>query len=203
MHRSLRWSVAALLLAALATPLAAQSPLRMVGRLEPVPGPTICNQRLTHRLECTRIYLVSRAVDLNAWNGQIVDLEGVDRGLLCTVIDVTRIQPAAGTLQMTGTPALGNTLLFTLSGPGLSWNAALLGSGPFYLPIDLSLGTLFLAPPLYLLAGGASGGSAQFAVQIPVDPTLIGYEAFLQSVHQTIGPIGPPFLGNPICFAIR
>jgi hypothetical protein len=203
MLRPLRCVLGALLLGALATPLAAQSPLRMVGRLEPVPGPTICNQRLTHRLECTRIYLVSRAIDLNAWSGQIVDLEGVDRGLLCTVIDVTRIQPAAGTLQVAGTPVLGGTLSFTLSGPGLSWNGAFLGSGPLFLPIDLSLGTLFVAPPFFLLAGGASGGSAQFAVQIPVDPMLIGYEAFLQSVHQTIGPIGPPFLGNPICFAIR
>ncbi|MBK9386832.1 MAG: hypothetical protein IPN34_18615 [Planctomycetes bacterium] len=193
-----------LLASALAAPsLHAQAPIRIVGRLEAINGPTICNQRLTHRLECTRVYLVSRAVDLSLWTGQVVDLQGVDRGLLCTVIDVTQVQPASGHLAFSGNPTLGSTLTFTLTGPGMSFNAALLGSGPLYMPIDLSLGTLLVAPPIYLLGGGASIGSAQFSVQIPVDPTLSGYEAYVQSIHQTLGPVGPPFLGNAVCFAIR
>jgi hypothetical protein len=204
MHRSLlRLLAAALSVAALAAPLSAQNPLRVVGRLEAVNGPTICNQRLTHRIECTRVYLVSRAIDLTAWTGQIADIQGIDRGLICTVIDVTQIQPAAGTLTVTGTPALGSTLTFTLTGPGMSFNAALLGSGPLFMPFDLSLGTLFIAPPLYVLAAGASSGSAQFSLTLPIDPMLIGYEAFLQSLHQPIGPVGPPLFGNPLCFAIR
>jgi hypothetical protein len=71
------------------------------------------------------------------------------------------------------------------------------------MPFDLSLGTLCIAPPLYLLGSGVGGGPLQFTLVIPVDPTLVGYEAYVQSLHQAIGPVGPPLFGNPVCFTIR
>jgi hypothetical protein len=202
MLRSLA-TLTALALALATSSLHAQAPIRVVGRLEAINGPTICNQRLTHRIECTRVYLVSRAVDLSLWTGRIVDLQGVDRGLLCTVIDVASVQPAGGTLAVSGTPALGSPITFTLDAAGMNINAAFLGNGPLFMPIDLSLGTLFIAPPLYLLGSGVGNGPMQFTLIVPVDPTLLGYEAYVQSLHQAIGPVAPPLFGNPVCFTIR
>src|SRR5688572_29989905 len=119
----------ALLAAASGAPLLAQTTMRVVGRVVPNNGPSICLQRFTHQIECSRIYLVSNSIDLNAWNNQIADIIGTDQGVTCTVLNVTQVQPAAGTLEWSGSPTLGGTITFTLTGPGISFNAAFLGSG--------------------------------------------------------------------------
>lgn len=182
--------------------LLAQTPIRVVGELVPNNGPTICGQQLSHRLACSRVYLVSQSVNLNAFNGQIVDLVGIDQGVTCVVLNVSQIQLASGSLSWSGTPTLGSTLTFVLTGPGISYNGVYLSNFAAVIPLDLQTGTLLIAPPLYFLSGSAGGGQSQFSVTIPVDPALIGATPYLQSVHQTIGPVRPPFLGNPICFTV-
>jgi hypothetical protein len=69
-------------------------------------------------------------------------------------------------------------------------------------PIDLTLGTLLVGFPVYSLGGGLGIGGIQLSANVPVDPLLVGFTAYIQSAHQALGPVGPGFLGNPICFRI-
>lgn len=179
----------------------AQQLVRVTGLLERVSTPVLCTARVTYRFACTDVFPVSSAVSFSQYVGQIITVEGTEAGGgTCRIVNVRTMDPhPAGTLQWSGTPTPGGRIRFTILGPGISAHALFVGTDKGYFPIDLTLGTLLLTPPIYTVDSGTSGGMVTIDVPVPNSPFLVGHTLYLQSLHSTIGPIGPPFLGNSIC----
>lgn len=170
------------------------------GVLEPVGGPTICQQGETHLVSGTRVYLRSRTVDLNRWNGQLVRIEGSDISVTCRVLDVTQVTLPTAVLRLCGSPSPGCPVKLTV-GPGAIGQWLLFGSfqqgyQPFgcTFPVD---GTLLLGGAISTVSGGMFGGpSGDTVIFIPLNPALVGLRVLFQGARQDIGPIGPPQLTN-------
>lgn len=182
----------------LATAIPAQVCLN--GVLEPVGGPTICQQGETHLVAGTRVYLRSRTVDLNRWNGQLVRIEGNDISVTCRVLEVTQVTPPTAVLRWCGSPSTGCPVKLTV-GPGaigqwLLFGAFQQGYQPLgcVFPVD---GTLLLGGTIATVNGGMFGGpSGDTVIFIPLSPALVGMRVLFQGARQDIGPLGPPQLTN-------
>jgi hypothetical protein len=191
-----------LLLAPLFLSPTAAAQVLVSGVVQPVPGPTICMQGETHLLECTGVFLRSSTVNLNSFVGQAVLATGSDIGLTCHVIEVSQVVYASLVLSRAGTPTLGQTVTFTLclysSLSGDVYGIFFSASSGFF-PIDLSLGTVLLGPPVFILGGGPNLICADLPVAIPFDPSLVGASFWAQGV------VGAPFLtqlSNAVCLTI-
>lgn len=192
MHRTL---LAALLASAAVVP--AQSPVCATGVIEPVGGPSICQQGETHRLAGTRVLLRSSTVNLATHVGQNVRIEGVDIGLLCTVVEVNVVTAPLATLEHCGTPMPGCAVKFKV-GPGAIGRWALLASfGQAFQPLgcvgrDFLDGTLLLTLPAVTVGFGMfTGPFGEVVLAIPNVPALSGTTLWLQGARQDIGPVGP------------
>ena len=182
---------------AIAAALAAQAPVCVSGIVEPVPGPTICQNGETHWFAAASVYLRSSTVNLAALVGHTVQVQGTDVGLLCHVIDVQQVaDPAPVAMSSCGSPMLGCPVRLRVSGPGLGF-AVLAGSvARAFQPLGCSgpgpTGTILLGPPIVTLVSGTTGlGTIDVLVPIPPNPALQGVSVWFQGAHMTIGPIGP------------
>ena len=182
---------AALLLAA----VPAQN-ICVTGVLEPS-GFTICMQGETHHLADTPVFLRSNTINLNAFLGQNVRVEGTDIGLLCRVLDVTSATPAGATLELCGTPMPGCSIKLKV-GPGAIGQWALAASfGSGFLPLgcappDMLDGTWLLGTPaVTLVVAPFTGPFGEYIWPLPNDPSLQGIQLMFQGARQDFGPIGP------------
>lgn len=193
------------LLVALVVPaVAAAQPVSITGVVEKVSGPAICLQQVTHRLACTDVLLRSATVDLDALVGQTWTFVGQDVGVTCHVVEVESVVPPKAELGSCGTPATGCPLKITICPSGaIGRHFLFAAAGSGYAPIDLVTGTLLLAPPVIVLSQGPQRfPCVGISLVVPDQPALIGAHVFLQAAQQDVGPVGPPFLTNPICFQI-
>ncbi|HLQ38799.1 MAG TPA: hypothetical protein VK348_13400 [Planctomycetota bacterium] len=188
-----------------ASALAAQS-VCASGEIVPIAGPTICQNGETHRLLGTAVFLRSSTLNLGAYAGRIVEVQGTDVGLLCHVIEVTGvIDPAPVTMSWCGSPMLSCPVKVVLQGPGLGVGllAVALASGYQALgcgtnPGDLH-GTLLLGPAADVFAVLATPtGRLDQVVPIPLDSALVGLNVLFQGAHMTIGPQGPLQVSNRV-----
>jgi hypothetical protein len=180
----------------------AQNPVCATGVIEPVTGPTICMQGETHLLAGTRLYLRSRAVDLNRYLGQLVRVEGPDIGVTCNILEVTAVTNPHAILNWCGTAMPGCPIKLQV-GPGAIGRWALFGSfGPGYLPlgcggIEWIDGTVFMLLPAVSLGGGMFPGPwGEIVLPIPPSMSLVGTRVWFQGARQDIGPVGPVQLTN-------
>lgn len=163
---------------------AAQIPV--TGKLEPLPGPTICQQGETHRLDCvTGLFLKSTTLDLSRWEGQIVTLTGNEIGLFCLVWDVTAVTPANVTLDWSGNPVLGGSVTFTLCFQNnLAQGSYTLEASktPGFFPINSQLGTILIGNPAFLIGSGAATPCGNTTVTVPNKPALVGEQVYVQAL---------------------
>lgn len=180
----------------------AQQPVCVTGRLEAVPGPTICMQGETHLLADTGIFLRPVNSLLTPYEGQVVQVTGVQVGLLCNVMDVLQVQPAPTQLVQCGTPAPGCAMRLTAIGPGIGFAMIAISNSVGFLPFSCNPttgieGTLLLASPAELLAAGPTGtGTLSHNFTVPSNNSLIGVSVVFQGAHATIGPAGPLTITN-------
>jgi hypothetical protein len=188
-----------------ASTLAAQN-VCVSGEIVPLGGPTLCQQGETHRLEGTSVYLRSSAVNLGSFLGRVVEVEGVDVGLLCRVIDVAQVlDPTPVLLTSCGSPMAGCPVKVVVQGAGLGF--AILGAsfgGDFNPlgcgnnPADLH-GTLLLAAPVEVLVASTTGsGRVEVTIPIPASNAVLGLGVLFQGAHMTIGRQGPLRLANRV-----
>lgn len=187
----------------LAYALAGQTPVCVSGLLEPVPGPTICQQGETHWFAAARVYLRSNTVNLASFAGQVVQVEGPDIGLLCRVIDVRRVAaPAPALLVSCGSPMAGCPVRVEVQGPGLGFAILAASTGAGFQPLGCGglgalEGTLLLGSPAVVLVAGTTGtGELGVTIPIPLQNALVGVGILFQGAHATIGPVGPLHLTN-------
>jgi hypothetical protein len=185
----------------------AQAQVCVTGRVTPVGGPTICQQGETHYLECTRVFLRSNLLDLNRFNGQIVRITGRDIGVTCRVLDVARVDPPPATLEWCGSPSTCCPVKFKVCPGGLGQAWLFLSTAPDYQPLGcgntLLGGTLLIAPPLIeVWSGMLTAGCGEVTIPIPCNNSLVGLQVWLQGARRDIGPIGPLWLTNAVCFRI-
>lgn len=190
----------------LVTALQAQD-ICVTGELQPVPGPTICQQGETHMLVGTgtnAVFLRSNSVNLQASVGNIVTVVGQDIGLLCRVLDVTSVvDPAPVVTVSCGSPSPGCPIRVATQGPGLgfamlaiAFDSGFTPLGCGTLPGELS-GTVMLGNVAeLLLAGQTSTGRIDSTLAIPSDNALIGTNVGFQGAHLTLGRVGPLRLSN-------
>jgi hypothetical protein len=178
------------------TTLAAQAPVCITGVLEPVPGPTICQQGETHWFAAARVYLKSSTVNLAAHVGSTVRIEGTDVGLLCHVIDVTQIfDPAPVVLTSCGSAMVGCGVRVRVNGPGLGFVLLAASTNRAYQPLGCGAaslhGTVLLAQPIATLVGMVDGnGTVSALASIPPNPAFLGAQLWFQGAHLPIGPVG-------------
>jgi hypothetical protein len=176
--------------------LAAQAPVCITGLLEPLPGPTICQQGETHWFAAARVYLKSSTVNLAAHVGSTVRIEGTDVGLLCHVVDVTQIfDPAPVVLTSCGSAMLGCGVRVRVNGPGLGFVLLAASTTRGYQPLgcgSASLhGTVLLGQPIATLAGIVDGnGTVSALASIPANTAFLGAQLWFQGGHLPIGPVG-------------
>lgn len=187
--------------------------LCVTGELQPVPGPTICQQGETHMLVGTgtvAVFLRSNAVNLQASVGNIVTVVGQDIGLLCRVLDVTAVlDPAPVVAVSCGSPSPGCPIRVATQGPGLgagllaiAFDSGFTPLGCGTLPGELS-GTVLLGTAAeLLLAGPAPVGRIDTTLLIPADNALIGTNVGFQGAHMTVGRAGPWRISNVVWLQI-
>lgn len=183
-------------------PLVAQT-VCVTGELQPVPGPTLCQQGETHWLPAEEVYLRSTGVNLQQYVGRTVTVHGTDIGLLCRVLDVRQVDdPAPVQLVSCGSPSLSCPFRVAVQGPGIGFAvlAASFSRGftPLGCPVnDPIQGTLLLGAPAEIVALGPTGtGNLGLTIQIPANNALVGATVVFQGAHNTIGPVGPVILSN-------
>ncbi len=97
------------------------------------------------------------------------------------------ITPEPTDFAFTGTPGVGDTVTFTLSGTPGDAGLLVFGLGPADPPLVLSQGLLYLDPTILRLFGmGPIGplGTASLSLTIPPDPILVGLELWSQGARQ-------------------
>jgi hypothetical protein len=194
----------------LAVPLPPQGNVCVTGRVEPLPGPTICMQGETHRLECAGVWLKSSVVNLASFVGQIVEVSGPDVSAFPTcppLIDVVAVQsPPPATLEWCGSGSTCCPIKFKVCPGGLGIWSLFLSTSPAYLPLGCGWpidGTATIALPAFPIGGGILGASCGVvSFQIPCENALVGAQVWLQGTRRDIGPVGPLQLTNPICLTI-
>ena len=182
---------------ALAPSLAAAQQVAFRGKVEDVQG--TANQFF---LGCTDAALTSGVLDLNAFVGQTVAIEGVWNGSVASPsVDVTSIAPAAETFEIGGGAKLGetSTLAFTAA-PGTVALGALSLAASFvpFGPDD----TILIDPSqIGLTRVGTVGGSGvlELGFAIPAHPDFLGLEIHGQGALVAGGVVT---LTNPDCKTI-
>ena len=195
----------ALALLAPVSPAQTTTPVTVTGVVQALPGPTICLQGETHRLECTSVFLKSNLINLNALVGQNVRLTGADVGVTCHVIQVVSASPANPRLEWCGSPNPGCPVKFKVCPGGLGIAALFLANQPAYIPINPVTGTVLISvvpPPILVAQGFVGGGCLEVTVPIPFDITLVGDQFWLQGLRMDIGPVGPLQLTNSVCLTV-
>jgi hypothetical protein len=197
-------SCALLLLSAL-TPLGVAQTVCVTGVLEPVPGPTICQQGETHWFREARVYLRASGINLGNYVGRTVTAHGVDIGLLCRVLDVRQIvDPARTQLISCGSQMIGCPFKVKVLGPGLGFAILAASTGQGFTPfgctgLDPVENTLLLATPVVTLISGLTGtGTLEQVIPIPLVNAFVGVRVLFQGAHMTVGPVGPLELSNVV-----
>jgi len=191
-------------------PTWAQGNVCVAGRVQPLPGPTICMQGETHEIEGAGVWLKSGVVDLNLYNGQIVEVAGPDVNAFPTcppLIDVTQVQsPAPSILEWCGSGSTCCPIKFKVCPGGLGAWWLFLSTSPGYVPLGCGFpidGTLLLGPSLFQIGSGFIGASCgEVTLQIPCVNSLVGAQVWVQGARQDIGPVGPVHLTNPVSLTI-
>ena len=201
-------SLTGLLAVVLAAPGSAQ--VVFDGVIDNATLPSFCQEE-THYLTCsfpdpsipTGVLLKSSTLDLDKYVGKHARFTANLVGVECDIYDVTAVQwPPPGTLTWCGAPVPGCPMRFRVGPSGVLgqfWLFAALA--PAFQPVDATLGTILLQPPVFLIGQGLTSG-APVDLTLPTDPAITGLSIFLQGLRQDIGPIGPPSLTNAACFTI-
>jgi hypothetical protein len=213
LHTGVSPAATAATLAAMRTILAAASlavllPAQRVcvaGIIEPVPGPTICQQGETHWIPLANVFLRSNTVGLDAYSFRQVVVHGIDVGLLCRVIDVQRIvDPSPVQLLSCGSQMIGCPFKVKVQGPGIGFAAIAASLQPGFQAFSCSgqgpvEHSLLLSAPIVTLVGSTTGtGSVDVVVPIPLQSAFVGMQVWFQGAHMTIGPVGPLLLSNSV-----
>lgn len=194
-HRSL--ILVAVLVAAAAEASAQSVALR--GKVEDVQG--TAGQFF---VDCTKVQLTSGVIDLNAFVGQQVSLQGNWNGSFAAPsIAVAALQPVATSFEIGGGAKIGGTANFHVFGtPGdIAVPALAVGSGftPFgaagSILVDLQGAFVFAAQVI------PGVGQTQLPLAIPNDPALVGVEVFGQAGIFSPGS-GALLVTNPDCKTI-
>ena len=187
-----------LVLLSLPTVAAAQQQVTLRGKVEDVSG--TANQFV---VDCSNTALTSSTINLNAFVGQQVLLEGTQVGTAqLPHVVVTAITPVAEIFEIPGNPEVGDTLRFGVTytpGTRVLFYASL-GSG---LVRFGRAGSFMLDPASAVL--GASGvisqpGQLETSMALPNELTLVGRTAFAQALLRSGGQL---LLSNPDCKTIR
>ena len=172
-----------------ATALCAQTPVSVVGRVEPAGTPPACDPTATHRLRDTPVFLRSALVDLNTVGAGSVRIVGTVADLSCPVIDVVSSSPSPISLSVCNATALGCPVTLDLCpAPVGSAYAIAVSTGTSFVPIDPVLGSLLIDPAgLQIIAVGAIGAICQSTpITMPTAPAAIGKQVPLQAI--AVGP---------------
>lgn len=203
--------VASAIVAALIAP-ALSAQVTFTGVIEKATLASFCQEE-SHFLTCTGfspssptgVLLKSSTLDLDKFEGKVTRFRAFPRGVECNIYDVFEAQiPAPATLAVCGNPVPGCPMRLRVGPTGVIGNYFLfLSTQPAFIPLDDTLGTLLIAPPLYFVGAGQTfGPTAAFDFTLPSNPNLSGKSLWYQGVRQDIGPVGPPMLTNAICFTI-
>ncbi|TAJ12637.1 MAG: hypothetical protein EPO68_13605 [Planctomycetota bacterium] len=185
-------------LAAAAVQTSAQD-VTLRGKVEDVQG--TANQFF---VDCTKVQLTSGALDLNAFVGQQVSLQGNWNGSTAAPsIAVTSLEPVAATFEIGGGAKLGGTVNFHVFGtPGdIAVPALAVGSG--FVPVGAAGSILIELQGAFVFAAKVipAVGPTQLPLAIPSDPALVGVDLFGQAGVYSPGS-GALLFSNPDCKTI-
>jgi hypothetical protein len=173
------------------------------GEVQPLGGPTICQQGETHFLVGTGVMLRGNGVALDPHVGTIVTVSGPDIGLLCHVIDVTQVVTPAPVISVScGSPVPGCPLRVATQGPGLGLGLLAIGVGSAFQPLGCNGGpgtldgTVLLGTFELLVVGQTQTGRVDTTLVIPSNQALVGVTVGFQGAHMTTGRQGPVRLSN-------
>jgi len=187
-----------LALLALAGPAASQS-VTFRGKVEDVPG--TANQFV---VDCTNTQLTSASIDLNAFVGQEVLIDGTWNGSTASpAVAVTAISMVPETFEIGGGASIGSQARFKTFGTPGDAAAVFASLGSSFLPFGPA-GVGFLDPATLLNVGvGSVDGLGVFQVIVPVpnDPALVGL--FVLGQGAMLGPATPLLLTNPDCKTVQ
>ncbi|PIE22187.1 MAG: hypothetical protein CSA62_13985 [Planctomycetota bacterium] len=154
----------------------------LTGIVEKLAKAPVFFPKATHRVKCTKIYLVAeKPLDLSKWEGKTVDLEGRLQLALGVAIKVNKLARARYDLKIR--PALfnkariGDLMTWRTTAPFLAVVPLTFGAKPSFLPIP-RIGTLQINPlTLYVHSFKVAAlGFTLDMIRIPNDKTLIGME---------------------------
>lgn len=198
---------ALLLVSALAASTAAQT-VCVRGRVERASGISICAVRFTHRLQCPNLLLNSATVNLQSYEGQIVELCGTLSSLPpCRRLDVTSVNTTVDHLNLVGPVAYalprGGIAQFDLGiTPARLW-LLFYSDGRGFTDLGAT-GVLQLGTRILYFADGFLDGAGQssFQAQVPNDPALASVWLYFQPVFVDLATLQAA-LGNADCFQIQ
>jgi hypothetical protein len=186
------------LLLALSTLASAQS-VTLRGKVEDVSGTT--GQFF---VDCTDVDLSSALFNLNLFVGQQVEIGGTWNGSVGSpAVVVTEIQAVPESFEIGGGGKIGESAQPTVTAaPGsLAFTFASMSSS--FLPLGTA-GTGFLGGVVVPTGSGTVGGSGilELSIQIPNDPTLVGFNVFGQAVVVDPG-LTAFWFTNPDCKELK
>jgi hypothetical protein len=186
------------LLLALSTLASAQT-VTLRGKVEDVSGTT--GQFF---VDCTDVDLSSALFNLNLFVGQQVEIGGTWNGSVGSpAVVVTEIQAVPESFEIGGGGKIGKSAQPTVTAaPGsLAFTFASMSSS--FLPLGTA-GTGFLGGAVVPTGSGTVGGSGilQLSIQIPNDPTLVGFNVFGQAVVVDPG-LSAFWFTNPDCKELK
>ena len=203
MANSLRVSVA-LVSSAL---VAAQQNVCVRGLVERPPPFSFCVSQYTHEFRCANLKLVSNAINLTSFEGQVVEVCGpVTNSTVCRIMTVQSLVTPVDHLLISGPVGgrigRGQPAQFDLGiTPALFW--IMLFSDRFGFIDTGGAGVFLLDPRFFPFADGFldATGSARVASLVPSDPTLVGARLYFQPVFVDLATLRPA-TGNADCFEI-
>jgi hypothetical protein len=178
------------------------------GLVEKAPAISICINNATHYFRCANLRLVSSAVNLVQYEGQVVEVCGTVTSLSnCRTMSVQTVNTPVDQLVISGTTGgripRGNIATFDLGltpatfwvllfSPARGWN-------------DLgAAGVMLLDPRFFVFGSGILDGTGKTTIptQVPNDPALANVNLYFQPVFLP-RPSFAPVLANSDCFLIQ
>jgi hypothetical protein len=195
------------LLLFLAAPASAQS-LCVRGLVEKAPAISICVNNATHHFRCANLRLVSSAVNLVQYEGQVVEVCGPVTSLSnCRTMNVQTVTTPVDQLVISGTTGgripRGNVATFDLGVTPATFWVLLFSPARGWLDLGAP-GVLLLDARFFVFSSGLLGGTgkATFPSQVPNDAALANVNLYFQPVF-LVRPSFLPVMANVDCFQIQ
>jgi len=153
---------------------------------------------------CTDTQLTSSTIDLNAYVGTQVEIDGTWNGSATDpAVDVTAIDAIAKLFEVGGNGKLGGEVSFKITSTPGDFGVMFAALDVSFLPAHRA-GTLFLPfGSMLTVATGFVGAAGTFEVKgnVPDDPALDGLVAYGQAFVAFVG--GGAALSNPDCITLH